>query len=246
MSKFWFACILLVVIIFSGFIVDRIAFFVGGPLWTFRSYLANDISSFISYFESKSSLQKQVDSLQKEVDEKNAQVISIRNENELYKSLDRYISLHEIKAGEVPIRVVTRPPQTPYDEIIAYVGTTSASIGTTVYFSDLPVGTVTNFDAGYVRISLFSNPDSKFKVVIGPNKIDGEASGLGAGNILVKIPRDSAVKENDLIYMSSSTSPFSTVSKVDSDISQSFMNVYIRLPFSPLRVDWLTIRDRKI
>ena len=246
MRKFWFACILLVVIIFSSFVVDRVAFFVGGPLWAFRSYLANDMSNLVSYFESKSSLQKQVDSLQKEIDDKDAQVISIRNENELYKSLNQYVSLHEIKANEIPIKVVTRPPQTPYDEIIAYVGTTSISVGTSVYFADLPVGTITNFDVGYVRIALFSNPDSKFKVVIGSNKIEGDAVGLGAGNILVKIPKDSSIKENDMVYMSSSTVPFSTVSKVDNDISQSFMNIYIKLPFSPLRADWLTIYKNKV
>ena len=58
-----------------GFVLNKLAFMVGGPLWSMRSSVVENIDTIGSYFDSKSSLEKRVSDLQQELDSKNAEIV---------------------------------------------------------------------------------------------------------------------------------------------------------------------------
>lgn len=238
----WVAYGTLLCVALLGFVLNKLAFMVGGPLWSVRASVVQNIDTIGSYFSSKSSLEKQASDLQKELDAKDAEILLTKNQLDLYKGLDDYISKKEIQKDERVVRVVTRPPQTPFDVVVVEAQDDFVQSGTNVYFAGVLVGKVDSRVGSYARVSLLSHPASQFRVLVGSKKNEGEAKGKSQGNISVTLPKSVDVKEGDVVYMAEGTIPFGTVSKVDESSSQSFVDVYIKLPFSPLLVDWLTVR----
>ena len=210
-------------------------------MWTVHQAISNSAKTTVSYFQSKSSLQTENDNLKRTLDEKDAQIITVRNQVELYKDLDSYISTKAISQNETVVRVVTRPPQTPFDVLIIEAKDDSIKAGQKVYFADIPVGVIESKTGSYAKVFLFSNPESQFRVLIGVDKIEADAKGKSQGNIFVTLPKNVEVKVGDIVYLADGTKPIGTVSEVDNNSSTSFIDVYVKMPFSPARVDWLTV-----
>jgi cell shape-determining protein MreC len=78
-------------------------------------------------------------------------------------------------------------------------------------------------------------------VLVGQNKIEADAKGKSQGNIYLMLPKNVDVKTGDTVYLAEGTVPIGTVSQVDNNTSTSFIDVYVKMPFSPSRVDWLTV-----
>ena len=161
---------------------------------------------------------------------------------DLYKGLDEYVSKKEIQKDEQVVRVVTRPPQTPFDTLIIEAKDDFIQTGTNVYFAGVLAGKVDLRSGSYAQVSLLSHPESQFRALVGSKKIEGDAKGKSQGNILITLPKNPDVKEGDIVYVAEGTIPFGTVAKIDENSSPSFEDIYVTLPFSPLVVDWLTIR----
>lgn len=232
--------ILFLVILF-GFLLNQLAFIIGGPMWALREALSNKSISFISYFKEKSSLQNENVNLKKKLDEKESEIIIIKNQIELYKQLDSYIANKEIKPNETVVRVVSRPPQTPFDVLIIEAKDNEIKTGQKIYFSGIPVGVVDSKEGLYAKVFLFSNPASEFRALVGPNKIEAEAKGKSQGNIYLTFPKNVEVQNGDTVYLADGTIPIGTISEIDDNTSTSFVDAYVKMPFSPSRVDFLTV-----
>ncbi len=239
--KVWAAYGTIVCVVLFGFVLNRVAFMVGGPLWTTRSAIASSLDSVGSFFTSKSWLEDKINTLQKTVDEKDAEIITVKNQLELYSQLDAYVGMKEPNKNENIVRVVTRPPQTPFDILVIQTNNLVKE-GSKVYYAGLPVGTIGSLVGQYARVTLLSHPDSQFRVLLGVKKNVGDAKGKGDGIVVVTMPKDTEAKEGDMVYLAEGTIPFGTISKIDQNTSQSFIDIYIKLPFSPTRVDWLSVQ----
>ena len=235
----WIAGGAIIIFVIFGFLFDRLAFMLGGPLWNVRSGLVSTVETFTSYLSSKSSLERKVGELQKSIDEKNMELLSVKDKLGLYAELDSYIAQADVKANQKVVQVVTRPPQTPYDELIAKTDAETC-VGQRAFFADILVGSVTSCSGSYARISLLSHPESQFRALIGPKKIEGDAKGKGNGNIMITLPKSTDIQVGDIVYMAEDSLPFGTVQNIDNSASQSFEDVYVALPFSPQNIDWLT------
>lgn len=229
-------------IVLLGFLFNQIAFWVGGPMWTVREAVSSRAVSFVSYFKIKSSLQNENDDLKKKLDEKNAEIIVVKNQVDLYKQLDSYISMKDTTANEGIVRVVSRPPQTPFDVLVVEANDNNIKAGQRVYFAGIPAGIVESKTGSFAKIFLFSNPASQFRVLVGANKIESDAKGKSQGNIYLTLPKSVDVQIGDTVYLADGTVPIGTISQIDNNTSTSFIDVYVKMPFSPSRVDWLTVQ----
>lgn len=233
--------ILFFIVIF-GFLFSKLAFWIGGPMWSLDQAISNRVVSTISYFKSKSSLQNENDDLKKKLDEKNAEIIIIKNQVELYKQLDSYIASKDTGANDAIVRVVTRPPQTPFDVLIVEANDNAIKAGQKVYFAGVPAGVIESKTGSYAKIFLFSHSSSQFRVLVGANKIEADAKGKSQGNIYLTLPKSVSIQIGDIVYLADGTVPIGTVSQIDNNTSTSFIDVYVKMPFSPARVDWLTVK----
>ncbi len=229
-------------VVLLGFLFNWLAFWIGGPLWSMRENIAKRLVDIGSFFKTKSSLQDENFSLQKKLDEKNAEIITLKNQIDLYKGLDSYIAIKDTGVNESVVRVVTRPPQTPFDVLLIEAKDDFIKAGQKVYFADVPVGFVESKTGSYARVFLFSNASSEFKVLIGANKVEADAKGKSQGNIYVTLPKNVDISVGDVVYLADGTIPIGTVSEIDNNTSQSFVDVYVKMPFSPSHVDWLTVK----
>ena len=233
--------ILLCFVLF-GFVFNWLAFWIGGPMWTIRQAISEKVVSTFSYFKTKSSLQNENDNLKKELDEKNAEILSVKNQVDLYKQLDSYIAQKDTTANERVVRVISRPPQTPFDVLVIEANDNDIKAGQKVYFAGVPAGVIESKTGSYAKVFLFSNPASQFRVLVGGNKIEADAKGKSQGNIYLTLPKNVEVKNGDTVYLADGTVPIGTISEVDNNTSTSFIDVYVKMPFSPSRVDWLTVK----
>ena len=232
----------LIIVVLLGFVFNQLAYWVGGPLWAVREAITSRAVSTISYFKSKSTLQNENDDLKKKLDEKNAEIIAVKNQVDLYKQLDSYIAMKDTTANESIVRVVSRPPQTPFDVLVVEANDNNIKAGQRVYFAGIPAGIIESKTGSYAKVFLFSNPASQFRVLVGVNKIEADAKGKSQGNIYLTLPKNVDVQNGDTVYLADGTVPIGTVSQVDNNTSTSFIDVYVKMPFSPSRVDWLTVQ----
>jgi cell shape-determining protein MreC len=228
-------------IILFGFLFNQLAFWVGGPFWSMREMVYSRLVPIVSYFKSNSSLQNENNDLKKQLDEKNAEIIISKNQVDLYKQLDSYIAMKDVSANEAVVRVVSRPPQTPFDVLVIETNDDGIKAGQKVLFAGVPAGTIESKTGSHAKIFLFSNPASSFRVLVGANKIEADAKGKSQGNIYLTVPKSVEVKNGDIVYLAEGSMPIGTVSEVDNNTSTSFIDVYVKMPFSPSRVDWLTV-----
>jgi len=231
----------LIGIFILGFLFSQFAYFLGGPLWKVHQDISGKVNSFVSFFRTKISLENENDDLKKKLDEKNVEVIILKNQLDLYKELDSYVVKKDVGVNEVVVRVVSRPPQTPFDVLIIEVKDDAVKAGQKVYFAGIPAGVIESRTGSYAKVFLFSNPASQFRALVGLNKIEADAKGKSQGNIYLTLPKNVDVKKGDTVYLADGTVPIGAVSEVDNNTSTSFIDVYVKLPFSPSRVDWLTV-----
>ena len=220
-------------IVLFGFLFNQLAFWVGGPFWSIREAVSSRLTPVGSYFVSKSSLQSENDNLKKQLDEKNAEIIIEKNQVDLYKQLDSYIAQKDTTANERVVRVVSRPPQTPFDVLVIEANDNDIKTGQKVYFAGVPAGVIESKTGSYAKVFLFSNPASQFRVLVGPNKVEADAKGKSQGNIYLTLPKNVEVKIGDTVYLADGTMPIGTISEVDNNTSTSFIDVYVKMPFSP-------------
>ena len=232
----------LFVILLLIFLFNQFAFWVGGPMWKIHESISGKIVSTASFFSTKLSLQNENHNLKKKLDEKNAEIIVVKSQLDLYKQLDSYIAMKDIGANEVVVRVVSRPPQTPFDVLVIEANDEGINPGQKIYFAGIPAGIIESRNGLYAKVFLFSNPASQFRALVGSNKIEADAKGKSQGNIYLTLPKNVEVKNGDIVYLADGTLPIGTVSEVDNNTSTSFIDVYVKMPFSPSRVDWLTVK----
>ena len=89
---------------------------------------------------------------------------------------------------------------------------------------------------------MYSSPETKIQVVIGPDKILATAIGTGAGNFLVELPRGVKVGKGDkVVHQALDTYLLGTVGSVDNDPRQTLQKIYIASPVNIYELSWVEI-----
>lgn len=126
-------------------------------------------------------------------------------------------------------RVLSVPPSTIYDSLLINVGEHDAVMaGQRVFVGNMiAIGTIAEVYQDTSKVSLYSTPGNTFDVIIGVGTTSrATATGRGAGQFEVVVPREAPVSIGDIVTLPSiSTAPFGIVSAVIRDPATAFASV---------------------
>lgn len=215
---------------------------IGQPLWGTSTFIQNTVSSAWPIFSDKAVLEAKNNELLKRLDDANINLTLLENykkENEeLKNNFGRSIGEKGIIAS-----VLNRPNHTSYDSLIVDVGSQNGiQKDDLVYVRDFVVGRVQEVFSSYSKVSLLSSSGEKITVRIGDSGVDTDALGRGGGNFYIKIPRDVAVKEGDVIKSTGLYSAFyGIVGSIEQNETSSFQFILFTLPINMNSVDLVEI-----
>ncbi len=206
-----------------------ILFYFRGGVWAGLSYTAHKIFTPVlvvgnnvgdkiegtsSFFTSKSSLAREVQSLQSKINESESRMAnydSLLSEND---SLKEILGRKNIKASMLLAAILSKPNVSPYDTIIVDVGESEGvEVGDNIFaLGNIPIGRVSNVYPDSAKIILFSNSGERTQVIINGNtrpasggrsvgQVFMEIVGRGGGNFEMIIPRDLNLSKGDEIVL---------------------------------------------
>lgn len=128
---------------------------------------------------------------------------------------------------------ISKPSVSPFDTLMIDIGQDkNIQEGKFVYTGgSIAIGRVSEVYEHSSKITLFSSPDQRYLVSIGPNHIQATSTGQGGGNFKVTLPQGVDIKEGDEIVIPSITPfLFGRVEKVSQGDQPSFVNIYFKSP----------------
>jgi hypothetical protein len=177
--------------------------------------------------------------------------VSPVTENALMKALqDENTQLKQVLArkGDRALTlayILKKPPFSAYDIFILDVGTADGvQIGNPVYaLGNILIGEIAEASTPHIsKVKLYSSFGEKFDVYIGPKSLAAHAIGRGGGAFEAELPRDSEVKEGDVITIPSLASgTFGTVAKVLSDPARPFATILFSQPLNLYEQKWVEV-----
>ncbi|RJQ32320.1 rod shape-determining protein MreC [Candidatus Parcubacteria bacterium] len=186
---------------------------------------------FLSIFKNKRLLTAENETLRRENEElKNKlsvfELIKTESE-ELKASLGRMG-----KKDYVLSYILSKPPKSPYDMIIIDAGSESGAIvGMRVIASEALIGHIAEVFPRSSKVRLVSFSGEETNVIVGGAKINAIGTGLGGGNIEIKIPGSVEVKQDDKI-LTEGGEPIlvGNIDKIEKDPLSPFQKILFHLP----------------
>lgn len=242
----WIFLILVLVLFFGGNIIYKIVSPVLTSVFGVSLGTTGSGPSVFSLFQNTNDLVKENDSLKKEVVELKLRLKS----DDLAKQelIDLQTITGRFKEEEKPTiaKVFRRPPYLPFDTFLVDVGretSSSLKLGDKVLVSNsVLLGEVVQIAGQVSKIKMYSSPETKLGVIIGPNKVPADVVGVGGGNFTTELPRGTVIKKGDrVIYQALDTYLLGVVGSVDSDPRHTLQTVYISSPVNIYELSWVEI-----
>ncbi len=173
----------------------------------------------------------------------NAEIQILKKENEDLKSaLGRKPSIHTTLA-----RVLTKPPQAPYDVLLIDVGIDEGIFdGGQIYDENGSlIGVVLAASPHFSKVQLFSSPGVSTEAELSRKGSVLSLIGLGDGSFTVQVPRDFDIREGDVFVLPGIKSKaLATVIEIKGNAESSFKVVYAKGFFEPRTLTWVTVESR--
>ncbi|MEI8339322.1 MAG: rod shape-determining protein MreC [bacterium] len=154
----------------------------------------------------------------------------LRSEND---DLKEALGRKSVSRQSVLAYVLVKPGKTPYDQIIIDAGENfGVAVGDLILAEgSVAVGEVIEVFGSTAKVSLYSSPNRKLTVLIGPNAVQADAEGLGGGNFRVRLPKETGIKEGEnIIIPSISNNVFGVIEKIESSDTDTFQDIYFKSP----------------
>lgn len=227
---------------FAPRFISNSVFNIARPIWSATDYLGEQFTKLFAMIANKERLTKLNDILGQELFE--AQVAlqdlsAYKQENEQLKSmLGRAGTEKRILSS-----IMAKPNHSLYDTLLLDTGEQdNVTIGDKVLAGDFVIGTVREVNKRYSKATLYSSPGEVTSVLIGSSNIVADATGRGAGNFIVKVPKEIVVNEGDLIRMPGLNPRFfGTVSSIEQTVTGSFQLILFHLPVNINNLRWIEI-----
>lgn len=174
---------------------------------------------------------------------KSAELKVLQQENENLKTmLGRRPSERAILA-----RVLTKPPQSPYDELVIDVGKDfGVEPGSQIYDNNgALIGSVVSVSKNFSNIKLFSSPGHSLEVEMDKKGVILSIIGQGDGSFVVDVPRDFEIKVGDVFVLPGiKDKPIASVSYIKGTDTDSFKTVFARGFFEPRTLTWVFVESK--
>ena len=246
-SKIWKTLIILLVLFFGlNFFLPNVfsglSHKIAIPLWQFKEKTWDKLP-IISFFQSKSRLQTENESLKLEL-------LEIKT-----KLLDRNLLLEEnqtlkeaLGRGDfedmILANVLVRPPVSAYDTFILDVGKgVGVEVGQRAYtFALVLIGEIVEVKNNSAVLKLLSSPGNKLQGYLDEAETEIEIVGRGAGNFLAEIPKDIEIIPGELVLLPGTNKIIGIVEEVISSEADSFQSVFVKSPINILEIKSLGIK----
>jgi rod shape-determining protein MreC len=236
--------VLIFIIIFSFQGPRNILFGIGGPFWGVKNSIANFFSDNIQLLKSKSALIADNNLLKQEIqNDKENQLLSsaLKNENDDLKNI---LGRKNNNQKEILSAILAKPTFSPYDTLVIDVGSADGvSVGDEVLaLGDSYIGYISEVYDNSSKVVLYSSSGETINVLIGSDKIEKTATGMGGGNFSLKAPADSGIKIGDpIIVPSISSNIFSAVEKIESKPTDSFETILFKNPVNISELEYVEV-----
>jgi len=218
--------------------------YVSIPAWAAGNAAGDYFKGTLKLFTEKQKLAEENEILKKQVQEMSLKILDrnlLWEENvELRERLGRE-AYDELK---VVGHVLAGPGRSAYDTLIVDVGSNSGiEAGDVVlYANSIVVGEVAEVYGASSKIKLYSSPGETLEVVVGPNSIPADATGRGAGNFEIKLPRDTDVSIGDPIRTPSGFLRMAgVVEHIGSLPNDPFKTILFKNPVNIFEIEWVEI-----
>ncbi len=145
-------------------------------------------------------------------------------------------------AGEVLARILTKPPQAPYDEITLDLGAQAGITEGAQIFDENNslIGAVFSVSSNFSKARLFSSPGITTEAELFGKGNIFELVGQGDGSFIFEAPRDFSIEAGDIFVLPGLRSkPLAKVVDIKSNPEDSFKKVYARGFFEPRTLTWV-------
>lgn len=247
LNKKVYVSVATVVVLFAFFLLPwtrNLLFNIGSSVWGLENNMVSFFYQNSEILKSKESLINENILLKKQITlrERNDQLFDLlKNENNDLKSI---LGRKNSDQKFLLAAVLTKPIFSPFDTLIIDVGLVDGvTVGDKIIVDgDVFIGYISEVYDHESKVVLYSSPGEKVKVLIGSNNIEKEATGLGGGNFIVEMPRESDINEGDIITMPDiSTNLFGVVEKIEFKDSDSLQDVLFKNPVNVTELKWVEV-----
>lgn len=230
--------------IFSRNLVVTIA----KPVWNVKDFTIGVSDNIFSYFLFKQNLYKENLALKEQIETLNLKINdynSIQNQNEELKS----ILGRDKEEGKVLARIISKPPQSPYDTFLIDVGTKQGFILNDLVYSsgNVIIGKISEINPNFSQVTLFSDSNQKIQVTIARTGSSFEISGKGGANFQIDVPKETDIVWGDVFeYQNKNSSVVGSVYYIDSNSQSSFKTIYAKSPGNIFSSKWVFVEKQNI
>lgn len=153
----------------------------------------------------------------------------------------------EDSSTRILARVLVKPPQSAYDEMIVDVGIgQGVETGGQIYDENgALIGKVLETSNFFSKVKLFSSPGVEVEGEILRRGVIVTLVGQGDGSFTAQVPRDFDIKEKDIFIIPGLKSrPLASVVKIEGDAEDSFKSVFAKGFFEPRSLTWVFVEKR--
>jgi len=223
------------------------------PVWKVSSVIGNGFQNVVGFFAFKSSLTAQVSALQNQItalELKQTDYDAVLKENQELKSLfgqtgNVGTATSGNPNGRILARVLSEPPQSPYDTFALDAGTTDGlSVSDKVYISDtVLIGEIAEVSPKTSIINLFSKSGMSNTLTDERTGASYDVTGQGGANMSFQAPKDADILWGDTFsYPSLATSVVGSVFYIDQSAQSSFKTIFLRVPGNVFQTKWVMIQ----
>lgn len=229
-NLFFIVAVVLVVIfsITKIFWPQNFSKFLFTPAFSFKEFIINSSGSIGTSFKDKEDLENKVFQLEEENSKLKIAILSQNFANS--QAEDYKIELEKKQNGAV-LKVLNRPPFSPYDTLLILKEENDIEVGDLVFTRGVYIGNVENVSSRTATIKLRSSSGEKTLVRVSGIEVDSE--GRGGGQFLIKIPKDSEIKIGDAVVVPDlNYSIIGSVGQIVEDPVATFKSVYFSIPIA--------------
>ncbi len=205
------------------------------PFWQGQNRVGASVETFFSSLRTKGSLYNENKALKRALSRTEALTLYNRALDDENRTLKELLGRRRFE-HLVLTPILKRPNATLYDTLIIGIGANENGISTgdrVVVLGSIVVGTVSSISGKTAVVTLFSTPGIETDALIGASSTSAVARGVGAGNFVVKLPKEVKVSVGDIVtFPGFSTLVFGEVASVESKPSDAFAIVRFLSPIS--------------
>lgn len=215
----------------------------GVGLWQARDQAAQVIATTEALITTtKKELLAENEALRDELDEYKGRLLALQQLRDENVELREQLNVIDQTENFVTARVLVRPAQSTYNTLVIYAGSDDgvAEGDLVTAYETVALGRVVEVFPKTAKVRLFTSPDVTKNVILASENVALTATGRGAGNMRIELPRDIEV-ETGTQLLDTTHRIIGVVRSTIFDPREPFQTVIARSPINVRHLDWVQV-----